>query len=209
MPCRISRLASTASLNRLTQLTAADQDREPEGRKRNIRKRATAGYHIPRFSARVCTGSACLRRSGVRLVGVFEPAAGGGLRGACKRPGKSGASRFVWIGKVRQSLQSMISRLRLVSERHSRRAGLRLSTSGTLSGQKAWDAPREIRSLASWVPVVDFELKTAWATRRPGVRAESQQWVDSDREKGRLGMLRTSAVERARREFHWRNGCVS
>ena len=102
MPCRISRLASTASLNRLAQLTAADQDREPEGRKRNIRKRATAKYHILRFPARVCMGSAFLRRFEIRLVGVFEPAAGGGLRGACKRPGKSGASHFVWIGKARQ-----------------------------------------------------------------------------------------------------------
>ena len=44
---------------------------------------------------------------------------------------------------ARQSLQSMISRLRLVSKQHSRRAGfwLRLSTSGILSDQKVWDAP--------------------------------------------------------------------
>lgn len=40
---------------------------------------------------------------------------------------------------------------------------------------------REPRLLASRVPpVVDLQLDAAWITRRPGIKAESQQWVNSD-----------------------------
>ena len=43
---------------------------------------------------------------------------------------------------------------------------------------------REFQLLASLVPpVVDSQLNAAWGTRRPGVKAESHQWVNSDRYK--------------------------
>ena len=61
-----------------------------------------------------------------------------------------------------------------------RRRGRRRPQAGI--GRRSYrrlQTPREFRLLASRVPpVADSQLDAAWGTRRPGVKAESHQWVN-------------------------------